>query len=186
VLRHQTAVEAPGSLPCYPQLWQTGVYSFPITLQSLVAVTEAAPALCEVLWGRTPAFPQGQTMQSAPETFHPPVHLTSRHLVHCTPLCSLCPVGKLLRAKLSTEGLSLHQMKKYLTGSYLVKLFIFISLALQDILKDQFLLLPVTICLYNPEKYSLQSLWMLPLPVITVFACSCLFLLFSQSPLIVW
>lgn len=57
-------------------------------------------------WGSTPALPHGQTVQPVPEPLHPPVCLTWRWLLCCTPLHSLCPVGKLLYTKLSTEGLS--------------------------------------------------------------------------------
>lgn len=62
-----------------------------------------------------------------------------------------------------------------------------LPLTLEYILKDLILPFPVVICLHIPEKQSLQALWMLsPLPAITVFACSCLFLPFSQPILIVW
>lgn len=62
-----------------------------------------------------------------------------------------------------------------------------LPLTLAYILRDLILPFPVVICLHIPDKHSLQALWMLsPLPAITVFACSCLFLSFFQSILIVW
>lgn len=112
MMRNQTAVEAPGSLPCYPP---EGC----LLLSYNTAVSRSCNRSRTVLvrgavepWGSTPALLQGQTMQQARETFHPPVRLTWRPLLCSTPLHSTCPVGKLLCTKLSTEGLSLCQLKK--------------------------------------------------------------------------
>lgn len=180
-MRQQTAVKAPGLLPCYIPALAVG--------SLLLSYNAAVPRICNwsctvLVWGAveprgsTPAFLHGLTAQQAPEPFQPPVHLTWRHLLCCTPLRSPCPVGKPLCLKLSTEGLSLYQMRKYLTGSYLIKLFISLSLALQGILKDQFLLLLVTLFAYISLRNTHCSLCV----------CFCLFLVlhipayFHHSP----
>lgn len=188
MMRHQTTVEALGLLTYYPLALVEG-YLVP-------SYNAAVPCSCNwsrtiLVWGAVelqgsaPALPQGQPMQQAPESCHPPFNLEALAVLY-SPALTL-PSGKTPMHKIEHWGTLPLPNQKICIGQLFNKTLHFCLSSLTRYFKGS--VPPAScdsICLYIPEKYSLQSLWMLPpLPAINVFARSCLFLSFSQSPSIV-
>lgn len=164
----------PDSLPCCPLALERAVCSFPMMLQSLVAVNKAAPSLCEVPWrcGAAPQlFPIIRLCEMHPNnSTHLSIKVRGTCLC-CTPLCLPCPVGKPQCIELRTDSFSNEKKKQPTFNRQLFSKTLHFSLALQDTLRDPFLLLPVTLfaCI------SLRNTHCSP--------CGC-FLLFLQSLLL--